>query len=166
MVEATSGPPLARLDYGCHVNPPGGSNDHSYDFDQSDALNYVDPPYTGQVDQAPPPNPDFCARRVPPTNETSVLRRQWRGNSVVSNDYATPSYVTYVNMVYGDGDHSSAPKQQKEWYNAIQSAKTAGQPLLVVGAPHTLPGSDAGVTQIVHDLIYSASNPHGCHTLQ
>ncbi len=137
MVEATSGPPMARIDHGCQKVPPtmtvtcprGSVLPEGYGLGL--ALKFIDPAYDGDQETSPD-HTDGCAQQI----ENGGDRPLFLHDSVLSNDFATPNYPrTFVNVVFGDQDQSSAVPQGLEWYNAITSSKAQA---CVAGAPHRL----------------------------
>jgi hypothetical protein len=152
MVEATSGPPMARIDHGCQKTPPTmtvtcpSGSVLSEGYGVATASEFIDPAYDGDQDTSSDPE-DLCTQQI----QNGGNRPLFLHDSVVSNDFAAPNYPrTFVNVVFGDQDLSSAVPQGLEWYNAITSQKAQA---CVAGAPHTLPGTYEGATQVANDLI-------------
>jgi len=152
MVEATSGPPMARIDHGCQKTPPmmtvtcPSGSVLSEGYGVSTALDFIDPAYDGDQDTSSDPE-DLCTQQIQNGGNLTLFLH----DSVVSDDFAAPNYPrTFVNVVFGDKDLSSAVPQGLEWYNAITSQKAQA---CVVGAPHTLPSTYEGATQVANDLI-------------
>jgi hypothetical protein len=152
MVEATSGPPMARIDHGCQKVPPKmtvtcpSGTVLSEGYGLGLALQFIDPAYDGDQETTPD-LADPCAQQI----ENGGNRTLFLHDSVVSNDFAAPNYPrTFVNVVFGDQDQSSAVPQGLEWYNAITSSKAQS---CVAGAPHALPSTFEGATQVANDLI-------------
>jgi hypothetical protein len=152
MVEATSGPPMARIDHGCQKVPPtmtvtcptGTVLSEGYGLGL--ALKFIDPAYDGDEETSPDLR-DACAQQI----ENGGNRTLFLHDSVLSNDFPAPNYPkTFVNVVFGDQDLSSAVPQGLEWYNAITSSKAQA---CVSGAPHRLPATFEGATQVANDLI-------------
>jgi len=70
-------------------------------------------------------------------------------DSVLSDDYPTPTYKTVVRVLFGSDDLSSAVPLGLEWYDAIRSTKTGA---CIAGAPHELPSNYEAATTIVNDV--------------
>ncbi len=144
-VEPTSAPPYGRIDHGCagtaapdlSVNCPKGAK-ISENYGAGTAESYVDPAFPSAV----------CTTDIN-SNGKSVYA-SFRHDSVVSDDFAKPSYKTTVRILFGSQDLSAAVPLGSEWYSAIKSSKTAA---CVSGAPHALPEDYDGATMIVNDVI-------------
>jgi hypothetical protein len=151
MVEATSGPPMARLDRGCQkvapkmtVTCPSGRV-VSEGYGVGTALQFIDPAYDGDQENTPD-LADPCAQQIKNGGNQTLLLH----DSVVSDDFPAPNYPkTFVNVVFGDQDQSVAVPQGLEWYDAITSSKAQA---CVTGALHEMPRTYAGATQIASDL--------------
>jgi hypothetical protein len=144
MVEPTSGPPYARIDHGCggnaapvsSVSCPAGVR-LSEDYGLETAGEFVDPAYPTDVctvdinSSGKDPDPNFLH------------------DSVLSDDYSTPTYKTVVRVLFGSDDLSSAVPLGLEWYDAIRSKKTGA---CIAGAPHELPSNFTAATTIVNDV--------------
>jgi hypothetical protein len=143
MVELTSGPPMSRIDYGCLCNQGTldttcGQGQLSLCYGTGNAA-IIDPAY----------NQPICSNAVNghPQPIDSVL---FLADSINAPG-ATLSYPkTYVNVVYGGQDNSSAVPLGLEFYNAVTSTKAQS---CVADAPHTLPDVLDGATQVANDLI-------------
>ncbi len=144
LAEPTSGPPLARLDQGCAgaaapisaVSCPAGSQ-ISTDYGLATASGYIDPAYPS----------DVCTTDIN-SNGTQPYA-SFRHDSVLSDDFAAPSYKTVVRSLFGSDDLTSAVPLGQEWYNAIKSSKSGA---CIAGAPHELPGNFDGASAIVSDI--------------
>jgi hypothetical protein len=144
-VEPTSAPPYGRIDHGCagtaapdlSVNCPKGAK-ISENYEAGTAEAYVDPAFPSAV----------CTADI--NSNGKNVYASFRHDSVVSDDFAKPSYKTIVRMLFGSQDLSAAVPLGSEWYSAIKSTKTAA---CVSGAPHALPEDYDGATMIVNDVI-------------
>jgi hypothetical protein len=152
MVEATSGPPMARIDHGCQQTPPTmtvtcpSGSVLSEGYGLTTASEFIDPAYDGDQDTSSDPA-DLCTQQIQNGGNLTLFLH----DSVVSDDFAAPNYPrTFVNVVFGDQDLSSAVPQGLEWYNGITSPKAQA---CVAGATHVLPSSYEGATQVANDLI-------------
>jgi hypothetical protein len=143
---------MARIDHGCQKTPPTmtvtcpSGSVLSEGYGAATASEFIDPAYDGDQDTSSDPE-DLCTQQIQHGGNRPLFLR----DSVVSNDFAAPNYPrTFVNVVFGDQDLSSAVPQGLEWYNAITSQKAQA---CVAGAPHTLPSTYEGATQVANDLI-------------
>ena len=146
LAEPTSGPPLARLDQGCAgaATPILRRNEHcpagsqiSTDYRLATASDYIDPAYPS----------DICTTDIN-SNGTQPYAKL-RHDSVLSDDFAVPSYKTVVRSLFGSDDLTSAVPLGQEWCNAIKSSKSG---VCIAGAPHELPGNFDGASAIVSDI--------------
>lgn len=144
MVETTSGPPYSRIDHGCagtgapvlSVNcPPKDRISENYQLQTAE--NFVDPAYPSAV----------CSADINSGGKKPYA--SFRHDSVLSDDFPTPSYKTVVRSLFGGQDLSAAVPLGAEWYNAITSTKAAA---CISGAPHNLPENYDGATTIVKDV--------------
>jgi hypothetical protein len=152
MAEASSGPPMGRMDNGCMRTPPSievtcpNGTVLSEGYGVLTALQFIDSAYDGDQDSTPD-GLDSCADAIERGGGDSAL---FHYDSVVSTDYPAPNYPrTLVNLVFGDQDLSSAVPLGLEWYHAIASQRAQA---CVVGAQHELPGSYEGASQVANDL--------------
>jgi hypothetical protein len=145
MVEPTSGPPYGRIDHGCSgiaapdlsVSCPSGSK-ISENYGIQTAQDFVDPAYPSAA----------CSADI--NSSGKDVYASFRHDSVVSDDYAKPSYKTVVRILFGSQDLSAAVPLGSEWYSAIKSTKKA---VCVSGAPHAIPADYTGAEMIVSDII-------------
>jgi hypothetical protein len=145
MVEPTSGPPYGRVDRGCAgaaspimtVTCPSGTR-LSEDFGLATASDYVDPAYPSSV----------CTTDIN-SNGTQTDKSFWH-DSVLSDDFSSPSYKTVVRTLYGSDDLTAAVPLGLTWYNAIRSSKSGA---CISGAAHQLPANFTGASTIVSDVI-------------
>ncbi len=157
MVEATSGPPMSRLDQGCSslaacqtqaftCNGIQAPSQMCFSVDEAEI---IDPAYatatqcSGAVSGSSTP-PDFLF------GSDSIL---W-GLAPIPAGAAPGQTIsfpnTYVNVVLGGGDNSSAPDQAMAWLNAL-TATTTNQ-VCVSDAPHAIPSVSDGAQQIITDI--------------
>jgi hypothetical protein len=143
-IEPTSGPPLARLDYGCVGNGgsvpiPCGKGSNSLSYSISDAA-IIDPAYSGPI----------CAQAMGgnTANEAQLL------SDSVDGPGAILSYPkTAVKTVFGGLDNSVAVPQGLEWLNQVISPNGPPAPVCVADADHEIPDALDGATQIANDII-------------
>jgi len=148
MAEVTSGPPTGRLDWGCGCTEGkmavqcGSSSSLGTCFGTADAPVW-DPAYN------PKDTPGLCTNAVDGTLPPGGLNF-FLGDSVEAPGalYKFPS--TYVNLVFGGADDSSAIPIGQHWFNNITTSK--GQ-ACVAGGQHSLANTLAGADQIANDLI-------------
>ncbi len=144
MAEITSGPPTARLDWGCMCKQ-GKMNTFCGKGMVGTCFGTVD---AGVWDPAYSPNA-YCSNAVkgtpPPGGSTFFLNDSVEAPGAV---YNFPK--TYVNVVFGGTDTSSAIPIGLDWYNKITSRK---EQTCVADAPHSIPNVLDGATQISNDLI-------------
>jgi hypothetical protein len=145
MAEVTSGPPTARLDWGCMCQAGKmqtfcGKGSLGTCFGAVDGAVW-DPAYT--------PN-KYCSaatKGTPPPGGSAFFL----ADSVEATGVATYNFPkTYVNVVFGGTDTSSAIPIGLDWYNKITSKK---EQTCVPDGPHSLPNVLDGATQIANDLI-------------
>jgi hypothetical protein len=144
MAEVTSGPPTARLDWGCmckqgKVATTCGQGNLGTCFGKVDG-GIWDPAYT--------PN-KYCSQATqgnpPPGGSTFFY-----DDSAMAPGASFNFPTTYVNVVFGGLDTSSAVPIGLQWYDAITSNKSQ---VCVPDGPHALPDVLDGATQIANDLI-------------
>ena len=147
MAEVTSGPPTGRLDWGCGCMEGklpvqcGSSSSLGTCFGKVDGAVW---------DSAYSPNA-LCSTAaasggtLPPGGLDFFL-----GDSVEAPGatYNFPS--TYVNLVFGSADDSSAIPIGQDWFNNITSTKAQA---CVAGGLHSMANTLAGAEQIANDLI-------------
>ncbi len=148
MAEVTSGPPTARLDWGCGClegSLPvqcGSSSSLGTCFGKADAPVW-DPAYD------PTNTTAVCSNAVNGTLPPGGLNF-FLGDSVEAPGAAYNFPKTYVNLVFGGSDNSSAIPIGQDWFNNITSTKTQA---CVAGGLHSLANTLAGAQQIANDLI-------------
>jgi len=148
MAEVTSGPPPGRLDWGCGCQEGklavqcGSSSTLGTCFGDADAPVW-DPAYN------PNQTTGVCTTAVNGTLPPGGLNF-FLGDSVEAPGatYNLPS--TYVNLVFGSADDSSAIPIGQDWFNNITSSKAQ---VCVSGGEHSMADTLAGAEQIANDLI-------------
>jgi hypothetical protein len=148
MAEVTSGPPPGRLDWGCGCTEGkmnvscGSSSSLGTCFGVADAPVW-DPAYK------PSETTGVCTNAVDGTLPPGGLNF-FLGDSVEAPGalYKFPS--TYVNLVFGGADNSSAIPIGQHWFNNITSSKAQ---VCVAGGEHSMADTLAGAEQIANDLI-------------
>ena len=156
MVEATSGPPFGRIDYGCVCWPPRTRTvdcpfPHSISecYDIFTAEHFVDPSYDGDVD---PPwlidSEDICGQDI--LTHGSAHADLFQQDSVASSDACFSYPRTDVHVLFGGLDGSAAVPQGLEWADLITSGKSVE---CVADAPHRIPDVQDGAMKIASDLI-------------
>ncbi len=145
MAEVTSGPPTARLDWGCvckegKLNTFCGKGSLGTCFGKTDGAIW-DPAYT--------PN-NYCSEATQGTQPPNINAAYFLADSVEASgaNYNFPH--TYVNVVFGGADTSSAIPIGLDWYNKITSKK---EQTCISDAPHSIPNVLDGATTIANDLI-------------
>lgn len=147
MVEPTSGPPMGRIDHGCMgsaaprpvVSCPANTR-ISENYGLGLAKDYLDPAFSS----------DVCTVDI--ESDGADADPDFHYDSVLSTDYPSPSYLTFVKILYGSKDLTQAVPLGLEWYDAILSSKAEA---CIAGAAHELPGNYDGANQIVSDLTSS-----------
>lgn len=147
MVEVTSGPPYGRIDHGCagtaapdlSVSCPTGVK-LSENYGIGTAQSFVDPAFPSAV----------CSADI--NSNGKDVYPSFRHDSIVSDDFAKPSYRTVVRVLFGSEDLSAAVPLGSEWYSAIKSSKSS---VCVAGAPHALAEDYTGAEKIVSDVTSS-----------
>jgi hypothetical protein len=148
MAEVTSGPPAGRLDWGCGCTEGtmavqcGTSSTLGTCFGKADAPVW-DPAYN------PNQTTGVCTTAVDGTLPPGGLNF-FLGDSVEAPGaiYSFPN--TYVNLVFGSADSSSAIPIGQHWFDNITTNK--GQ-VCVTGGEHSMADTLAGAEQIANDLI-------------
>jgi hypothetical protein len=148
MVEATSGPPISRLDNSCECNQPdlpdpcNPSNSLTQCAGLINAQKFIDPAYTVPI----------CSQAV--QSQSTANSAQFLSDSTLSPE-ATLSYPnTAVHFVWGGQDDSSAPAMGNLWQDAItqQVIPRSNAFACVADAPHPLADVLDGAHQIVTDI--------------
>jgi hypothetical protein len=148
MAEVTSGPPTGRLDWGCGCTEGkmavecGTSSTLGTCFGKADAPVW-DPAYNSKV------TPGLCTDAVNGTLPPGGLSFFFGDSAEAPGAlYNLPN--TYVNLVFGSADDSSAIPIGQDWFNNITSAKAQ---VCVQGGEHSMADTLAGAEQIANDLI-------------
>jgi hypothetical protein len=148
MVETTSGPPMSRLDEACVQ--PSQCQDTTFTCNSGDQPETIHMCYATSESEI-----------IDPAYSTPVCTNAVNGTStppaglLLSDSILggpTPDFPsTYVNLVIGGQDTSSAPDQALTWEQAITSTAEKNQGC-VSDAPHALPSVEDGAQRIVTDL--------------
>jgi hypothetical protein len=148
MAEVTSGPPTGRLDWGCGCVEGklavqcGSATTLGTCFGNADAPVW-DPAYD------PAATPGVCTNAVngilPPGGLNFFLNDS---AEAPGGNFNYPH--TFVNVVFGGADNSSAIPIGQDWLNNITSSKAQA---CVAGGVHSLANTLAGAQQIANDLI-------------
>jgi hypothetical protein len=146
MAEVTSGPPNARMDWGCGC----AEGKMAVQCGSSTILGTCFGKVDGAIwDSAYTPNA-WCSTAaggggLPPGGLEFFL------NDSVEAPGATYNFPhTYVNLVFGGADNSSAIAIGQDWFNNITSSKAQA---CVPGGEHSLANTLNGAEQIANDLI-------------
>jgi hypothetical protein len=148
MAEVTSGPPAARLDWGCGCQEGklavqcGTATTLGTCFGNADAPVW-DPAYNPGI------TPGLCTDAVNGTLPPGGLNF-FLGDSAEAPGALFTFPNTYVNVVFGAADNSSAIPIGQDWLNNITTTK--GQ-ACVAGGEHSLANTLPGAEQIANDLI-------------
>jgi hypothetical protein len=143
MVEASSGPPYSRLDYGCVCNAPPklgpcGEGLVSQCVAADDAKEFIDPAYSSPI----------CSSAQ--TTHDTTNAPEFISDSIPSPD-ATLGYPhTYVHFAFGDLDRSSAVTLGEDWESVITTPNAF---VCVPNAGHSIADSLTGAQQVATDII-------------
>jgi len=151
MAEVTSGPPTGRLDWGCGCTEGklpvqcGSSTTLGTCFGKVDAPVW-DPAYNPNAASGA----GVCSAAavngiLPPGGLNFFL-----GDSVEAPGATYNFPKTYVNLVFGGADSSSAIPIGQDWFDNITSTKAQA---CVANGVHSLANTQAGALQIANDLI-------------
>jgi hypothetical protein len=142
-VEPTSGPPLARLDYGCignggSLDTPCGQGFKFLTYSPDDAA-IIDPAYSAPI----------CTQSM---GGNTTYQAQLLSDSVdgPGANYSYPK--TAVNIMFGGLDGSIAVPQGLEWFNQVSSPNGPPAPVCVADAPHEMPSVWDAATQIAKGI--------------
>jgi hypothetical protein len=146
MVELTSGPPMARIDYGCICSQPAqptpcGTTLLGECYGGEGAV-YLDPAYGSPI----------CSQAEKTHDTTNQLL--FLNDSVASPDALFAYPKTDVHAVYGGKDLTAAVPLGNEYIMLITTKKEVS---CVADAPHALPNVLDGAQQVASDLI------NACH---
>ncbi|MGA7754915.1 MAG: hypothetical protein WCB05_18945 [Candidatus Sulfotelmatobacter sp.] len=150
MAEVTSGPPTGRLDWGCGCTEGklpvqcGSSTTLGTCFGTSDAPVW-DPAYNPNAAAGS----GVCSAAVNGTLPPGGLNF-FLGDSVEAPGATYSFPKTYVNLVFGGADSSSAIPIGQDWFDNITTTKAQA---CVAGGEHSLANTLAGAQQIANDLI-------------
>lgn len=129
-IQPTSGPPLARLDYGCIGNggslpTPCGQGTKFLTFSPDDA-GVVDPAYSTPI----------CSQSAGgnTANQAQLFSDSVDGPGAI---YSYPK--TAVNIMFGGQDGSVAVPQGLEWFDQVISPNGPPAPVCIADAPHEMP---------------------------
>jgi hypothetical protein len=148
MAEVTSGPPAGRLDWGCGCQEGklavqcGTATTLGTCFGNADAPVW-DPAYN------PTATPGICTDAVNGTLPPGGLNF-FLGDSAEAPGALYNFPTTFVNVVFGGADNSSAIPIGQDWLNNITSSKAQA---CVAGGVHSLANTIPGAQQIASDLI-------------
>ncbi len=147
MAEVTSGPPTGRLDWGCGCKEGKLPVQCGSSSSLGTCFGMVD----GEVwDGAYSPN-TLCSTAasaggtLPPGGLDFFL-----GDSAEAPGATYNFPNTYVNLVFGSADNSSAIPIGQDWFNNITSSKAQA---CVAGGEHSMANTIPGAQQIANDLI-------------
>ncbi len=150
MAEVTSGPPTGRLDWGCGCTAGkmavqcGSSTTLGTCFGTADAPVW-DPAYNPNSASGA----GVCSAAVNGTLPPGGLNF-FLGDSVEAPGATYTFPKTYVNLVFGGADSSSAIPIGQDWFDNITSTKAQA---CVAGGLHSLANTLPGAQQIANDLI-------------
>lgn len=149
MLEITSGPPTARMDWGCGCTEGkvavscGGPTDGTC-FGVTDGAIW-DPAYNPNS----PTNEGVCTDAVNGTLPPGGLTF-FQGDSAEAPGAVYSFPTTYINQVFGSLDTSAGVPIGAEWFTHITSSKNQ---VCFSGGQHSLADTLAGAEQIANDLI-------------
>jgi hypothetical protein len=152
MAEVTSGPPTGRLDWGCGCQQGkvpvscGASTTLGTCFGAVDSPVW-DSAYTPSLNATHP----YCSNAavndvLPPGGLDYFL-----GDSAEAPGATYNFPNTFVNVVFGGQDISSAIPSGQDWFNRITSTSKAQE--CIADAPHSIPNTLDGAQQIATDII-------------
>ena len=149
MVEATSGPPMSRLDQACQPASNSICTQQSFTCNPGDPAEGLSICYTSDdaaiVDTAYPQQ--YCQNAL---NGSPAPDGFFLSDSILG---APPRSFpkTRVNQLFGGQDHSAAVEQGLTWGNALGST-VRGQ-ACVSDAPHPIPSAADGAAAIATDIV-------------
>jgi len=149
MAEVTSGPPTGRLDWGCGCKEGslpvscGQTTTMGTCFGNADAPVW-DPAYN------PPPGSGVCTAAVNGTLPPGGLNF-FLGDSAEAPGATYNFPNTYINLVFGGKDTSSAIPIGQDWFNHITSSSKGQE--CIADAPHSIANVPDGAAQIATDII-------------
>lgn len=145
LAEITSGPPLARVDYGCLCNQlptltPSGQGYLPQCYEGAAAI----------VDAAYAATPMACTGSTSSHVEPAGIDFQTAG--IITGSETTSYPQTTVNILFAGQDNSSAVPNGTNWASAsVISAKKLNL-IAIPDARHSLPDSLPGALQLIADL--------------
>ncbi|HYM78381.1 MAG TPA: hypothetical protein VE377_20575 [Candidatus Dormibacteraeota bacterium] len=152
MAEVTSGPPTGRLDWGCGCLQGklsvqcGNATTLGTCFGTADGPVW-DPAYN------PTATTGVCTAAVKGTLPPGGLNF-FLGDSVEAPGALYNFPHTFVNLVFGGSDNSSAIPIGQDWFNNISTSKAQ---VCVAGGVHSIANTLAGAQQVANDLIANCS---------
>jgi len=143
MVEASSGPPYSRLDYGCVCNAPPklgpcGEGLVSQCVAADDAKEFIDPAYSSPI----------CSSAQ--TTHDTTNAPEFISDGMPSPDATVGDPDTYVHLAFGDLDRSSAVTLGEDWESVITTPNAF---VCVPNAGHSIADSLTGAQQVATDII-------------
>ncbi|MGH9496539.1 MAG: hypothetical protein ACRD3B_16170 [Candidatus Sulfotelmatobacter sp.] len=149
MVEATSGPPMSRLDQACLPASNSICTQQSFTCNAGDPAQGLSTCYTSNdaaiVDTAYPQ--PYCENAL---NGTAAPDGFFLSDSILGAPQRSfPK--TRVNQLFGGQDNSAAVEQGLTWGNALGS--TARAAACVSDAPHPIPSAADGAAAIATDIV-------------
>jgi len=150
MVEPTSGPPFARQDWACDCLQPQIANPcgvpQGFCVGLGNAQKYIDPAYPAPL----------CSDEV--QTRTTTYDSTFLHDSILAPDAVFAYPNTFVNLVYGTQDPSTASNQGHAWASAITSSKAES---CIADAQHNIPDVLDGAQQIANDIVTYCKLPSG-----
>lgn len=149
MAEVTSGPPTGRLDWGCGCQEGkmavscGATTTMGTCFGTADAPVW-DPAYN------PTASTGVCTAAVNGTLPPGGLNF-FLGDSAEAPGATYNFTNTYVNLVFGGQDTSSAIPIGQDWFNHITSSSKGQE--CIADAPHSIPNVLDGAQAIANDIL-------------
>jgi len=146
MVEATSGPPMSRLDAACV--PASQCQTANFTCNPGDPTETIHMCYANSESQIIDPaySQPICTNAL---NGTAAPSGLLLSDSVLGGPARTFSN-TYVSVVVGGQDTSSAVDQALTWYAALTN--TSKNQACVSDAPHPIPSVQDGAQRIASDI--------------
>ncbi len=149
MVETTSGPPMTRLDEACV--PPAQGITQNFTCNPGDTP--VPLPLYYSISEAQiidPAYPDTYCQNAINGSGPQAPSGLFISDSVLGGPQPPTVTPTYVNILLGGQDNSSAVMQASTWGQAL-GLTLANRPC-VEDAPHAIPAAPSGVARIISDI--------------